>query len=97
MITPSESGCKAGKASQTMKPQRRAGAERHDDAAVRGAEAVGEMALDWQREPRSALAQLVGLDPQVLQERDLLLVFAGELEVHTIVAPPSTAIACPVM
>src|SRR5262245_53500520 len=71
--------------------------QRHDDAAVRGAEAVGELRLDRQREPRRALAERVGLDFQVLDEGNFLLVFPREVDVHTMVIPPSTAIACPVM
>src|SRR6185436_103801 len=72
--------------------------QRHDDAAVRGAEAVGELLADRHRKARTALAELVGLDLQVLDERDALLVIAREFErAHMMVAPPSTAIAWPVM
>src|SRR6267142_746532 len=75
--------------------------ERHDDAAVEGADAVGEMRLDRQREPSGALAERLGEDLEVRDEGNALLVVAreGELGVagHITLAPPSTAIACPVM
>src|SRR4051812_4968883 len=71
--------------------------ERHDDAAVHGAQAVGEMRLDRQREPGAAFAERLGQDPEVRDERDLLLVLPRELDLHMMVAPPSTAIAWPVM
>ena len=54
--------------------------QRHDHAAVRGAEAVGELRLDRQRQARRAFAELVGLDLEVLQERDALLVVAREFQ-----------------
>src|SRR3989441_3832289 len=88
-----------------MKRARR-GAQRHveerqDDAAVDGADAVGEMGLDRQREPRGSLAERLGEDLEVRDEGDALLVVAREGEPgvtgHITLAPPSTAIACPVM
>src|SRR5262245_54209240 len=74
--------------------------ERHDHAAVHRAEAVGEVRLDRQRQARLALAQRLGEDLEVLNERDFLLVRPRELHrftAHITVAPPSTAIAWPVM
>src|SRR5882672_4236496 len=75
--------------------------KRQDDAAVDGADAVGEMGLDRQREPRASLAERLGEDLQVRDEGDALLVVAREGEPgvagHITLAPPSTAIACPVM
>src|SRR5687768_13645573 len=55
------------------------------------------MGLDRHRQPRRARAELVGLDLEVLEIRNLLLVLARKLDFHTMVAPPSTAIAWPVM
>src|SRR5436305_8696224 len=55
------------------------------------------MRFDRQREPRAAFAERLGEDPEVRDERNALLVFARELDVHMMVAPPSTAIAWPVM
>src|SRR6267378_5796876 len=75
--------------------------QRHDYAAVDGADAVGEMGLDRQREPRASLAERLGEDLEVRDERNALLVVAREGEpgvaAHITLAPPSTAIACPVM
>src|SRR5688572_5664543 len=71
--------------------------QRHDRAAVHGAEAVGHLRLDGQRQACAALTERVGLNLEVLEKRDLLLVLAREVDVHTMVAPPSTAIAWPVM
>src|SRR3954470_17224576 len=62
------------------------------------------MRLDRQRKLGGALSQLVGDDLEVRKKRDLLLVLARVVEraqltrvAHMTVAPPSTAIACPVM
>src|SRR5687768_18544261 len=55
------------------------------------------MGLDRHRQPRRARAELVGLDLEVLEIRNPLLVLARKLDFHTMVAPPSTAIAWPVM
>src|SRR5690349_12692773 len=57
------------------------------------------MRRDRHREPRRAFVERLGADLQMLDERDALLVVARELQyvVHMTVAPPSTAIACPVM
>src|SRR5205807_3368509 len=70
-------------------------------AAVDGADAVGEMGLDRQREPRASLAERLGEDLEVRDEGNALLVVAGEGELgvatHITLAPPSTAIACPVI
>src|SRR5256885_5805732 len=71
--------------------------ERDDDAAVHRAEAVGEMRLDRQRQARRAFAERLDEDPQVRDERNALLIFAREFNVHMMVAPRSTAIAWPVM
>src|SRR5256886_17177728 len=75
--------------------------ERHDHAAVDRADAVGEMGLDRQREPRAPLAEHLGEDLEVRDEGNALLVVASEGELgvagHITLAPPSTAIACPVM
>jgi hypothetical protein len=60
-------------------------------AAVRGAEAVGELRLDRQRQARAAFAELIGLDLEVLQEGNALLVVAREFKrVHRAV-PGSSA------
>src|SRR2546421_12506749 len=75
--------------------------ERHDHAAVERADAVGEMGLDRQREPCAPLAERLGEDLEVRDEGNALLVVAGEGEpgvaTHITLAPPSTAIACPVI
>src|SRR5205807_2960745 len=75
--------------------------ERHDYAAVDGADAVGEVRLDRQRELRAPLAERLGEDLEVRDEGNALLVVARESELgvagHITLAPPSTAIACPVM
>src|SRR5256885_1008477 len=75
--------------------------ERHDHAAVERADAVGEMGLDRQREPCAPLAERLGEDLEVRDEGNALLVVAREGEpgvaAHITLAPPSTAIACPVM
>src|SRR4051812_4987604 len=71
--------------------------ERHDDPPVDVAHAVHEVALDGNGKARGALAKLIGADAQMLDEGDALLVFAGMLDVHMTVAPPSTAMAWPVM
>src|SRR5256885_16290179 len=59
------------------------------------------MGLDRQREPRGSLAERLGEDLQVRDEGNALLVVAGEGELgvatHITLAPPSTAIACPVI
>src|SRR5207245_5493175 len=59
------------------------------------------MGLDRQREPRGSLAERLGEDLEVRDEGDALLVIAREGEPgvagHITLAPPSTAIACPVM
>src|SRR5205807_3192895 len=72
--------------------------ERHDYAAVDGADAVGEMGLDRQREPRGSRAERLGEDLEVRDEGNALLVVAREGEpgvaAHITLAPPSTAIAC---
>src|SRR4051812_4341893 len=65
------------------------------------AQAVGEVRLDRQRKLRRAVTQLLGPDLQVRYERDLFLIIPRELQpgvfTHITVAPPSTAIAWPVM
>src|SRR3954468_2156400 len=75
--------------------------QRHDGAAMHGAEAVPEMSFNRHGEPRRALAELFGEDLQVRDKRNFLLVFTRVLHAHRsahmIVAPPSTAIAWPVM
>src|SRR5207245_8072452 len=75
--------------------------ERQDDPAMDGADAVGEMRLDRQREPRRPLAEGLGENPEVRGEGDAFLVVTREGEPgvagHITLAPPSTAIACPVM
>src|SRR6059058_4357063 len=59
------------------------------------------MGLDRQREPRGSLAERLAEDLQVRDEGNALLVVAGEGELgvatHITLAPPSTAIACPVI
>src|SRR6267378_2370529 len=72
--------------------------ERHDHAAVDGADAVGEMGLDRQREPRASLAERLGEGLEVRDERNALLVVAREGEpgvaAHITLAPPLTAMPC---
>src|SRR6185503_15181747 len=71
----------------------------HDHAAVRRAQAVGEVLRQRHRQSRRALAERLGGEPQMDHERDLALVLAREFEraAHITLAPPSTAIAWPVM
>src|SRR5436309_15352328 len=59
------------------------------------------MGLDRQREPRGSLAERLGEDLAVRDEGNAILVVAGEGELgvatHITLAPPSTAVACPVI